>query len=539
MKKIPSLLIIVFIISQITVNAQQVSLLNHIPPNATSVYEINIPVLTSKVSWQEIIKHFPNKKHDAESEEMMQLLSDPSLAGIDMNQDIIIAKSGNVLFDSVTYTIIIGYINNAEKFSEAIMKVKPASKIIVIPNKYRQLKDKRSGMCWNDKIFVVVTVQPVWNGRNPFSDSSTMKIGGHQKKATIIQPDVQAINYSILASKKSIAVFKGFEKSFFADDKNFRTDFTNNADVHIWTEQPNTLALMKKMNSSNVFSMMQQMNDSAGKHSNKILVSIRFDNGMIKMDSKFIAPPMNSIYQKLVGRPMSMDLMHKIPGEQVIGFFSISFDPTFIIDMLGNGDRRKKIDSTLDSKNLKLDDIVGAFKGDFLLMAMQPADTDSLHKIRIYFGATINDQQSLNKLIEELKKPSDNKKGENLFSKMKASYNAKENILGLSGNQQMADAFVNNELTNTTTDLLSEKEKSNSFNIAIDFKTLNDFLRNSNGNFSPKIKPAVALIKILDKLTITRGSLENNISETHLELKMIDGSENSLRTLVNLIGGGK
>src|SRR5277367_4487357 len=253
MKKTLSLFIVVFIISQITANAQQGSLINHIPPNATSVYEINIPVLTSKVSWQEMMKHFPNKKHDSESEEMMKLFNDPSLAGIDVNQDIIIAKSGNALFDSVTYTIIIGHINNAERLGAAILKVKPASKIIVIPNKYRQLKDKKSSICWNDKIFVVVTVQPNWHGQNYFSDSLTIKIGGHQKKATIIQPNVQAINYGLLASKKSIAVFKGFEKSFFTDDKNFKTDFTDNADLHIWTEQPNALGLMKKINSSNVF----------------------------------------------------------------------------------------------------------------------------------------------------------------------------------------------------------------------------------------------------------------------------------------------
>ena len=538
MKKIFSFLIILFIISQITANAQQVSLINHIPPNATSVYEINIPVLTSKVSWQEVIKHFPNKKRDSESEEMMNLLNDPSLAGIDINQDIIIAKSGNALLDSVTYTTIIGHISNAQKLSEAIIKVKPASKIIVVPNKYRQLKDYKSTMCWNDKIFVVVTVEP--SRQNSFSDSLRMKIGGHQKKATSLQPKIQQINYNALASKKCVAALLGFQKSFFVDDKNFRTDFTNNADVHLYTEQPNTLGFLKKISPSNGFSMMQEMDGPAHQQANKILVSIRFDNGMIKMDSKsFVAPSMNSIYQKLTSRPMSMDLVHKIPGEHVLGFFSISFDPTLIVDLLGNGDKRKKIDSALDAKNLKLDEIVSVFKGDFLLMAMQPAEMDSLKKLRVFFGATINNPQSLNKVIAEIKKSSDDNKKENLFSKMKAGYNAKENILGISGNQEMANAFVNGELANTTTDLLSEKEKSSSFNIVVDFKALNDFINSGNGNFSPKIKPAIGLIKMLDKLVITRGGFENNISESHLELKMMNSSENSLRTLANLIEGGR
>ena len=538
MKKILSLLIIVFIISQITANAQQGSLINHIPPNATSVYEINIPVITSKVSWQEIMKHFPNKKHDSESDQMMSLLNDPSLAGIDVNQDIIIAKSGNALFDSVTYTTIIGHINNAQKLSEAIIKMKPASKIIVVPNKYRQLKDKKSTMCWNDKIFAVVTVQPT--RQNSFLDSLKMKTGAHQKKSTSLKSNVLPINYNILASKKCVAVFKGFERSFFVDDKNFRADFTDNADAHIYGEGPNTFGLLKKMNLSNVFSLMQEMNDSVSQNANKVLVSIRFDNGMIKIDSKnFVAPSMSSIYQKMVARSMNMDLMHKIPGEHVLGFFSISFDPTFIIDMLGNSDWRKKIDSSLNAKNLKLDDIINTFKGDFLFLAMQPAETDSLQKLRIYFGATISNLDSYNKFVDEIKKSQDNKKSENSFSKMKAAYNAKENILGISGNQEMADAFVNGELANTTTNLLTEKEKSSSFNIVVDFKALNDFINSATGEFSQKLKPALGVFKMLDKLIITRSDFENNISGIHLELKMIDSSENSLRTLMNLIGNGK
>ena len=120
------------------------------------------------------------------------------------------------------------------------------------------------------------------------------------------------INYNILASRKSIEALKGFDKSFFTSDENFKNVFADDADIHIWVEQPNTLQLLKKMNPANMFSIMQDINDSSYKHGNKILAGIHFDNGKITVDSKnSIAPALHSFYQKLNARPMNMDLMKK------------------------------------------------------------------------------------------------------------------------------------------------------------------------------------------------------------------------------------
>src|SRR5579863_2541144 len=129
MKRTLSLFIVAFIICTITANAQQGSLINHIPADATSVYEINLPVITGKLSLQELLKNFPNKKKDSASNRLMEMLKDPSLAGVDVKQDIIVAISGNPLSDSITYTTVIGHISDADKFGEAFLKSKPGSKI--------------------------------------------------------------------------------------------------------------------------------------------------------------------------------------------------------------------------------------------------------------------------------------------------------------------------------------------------------------------------------------------------------------------------
>ncbi|HLY71631.1 MAG TPA: DUF4836 family protein, partial [Puia sp.] len=376
----------------------------------------------------------------------------------------------------------------------------------------------------------VVSVKAGIPGQNPLLDSMENK----NRKST----PAKKRDDNMLAYRKSTDALKGFDRSFFTMDENFRSGIADRADLHIWTEQPNTLAMLKKMNPANMFSMMQEINDSAFKHGNKMFASIRFDNGRITIDSKnVITPALHAFSQKLNARPMNMDLMKKIPAKNVLGFFSISFDPTIVSDLLGNGKTRKKTDSLLAAKNMTLDDVIGAFRGDFLLLAVNPPETDSLQKPRIYFGATINNPESLHKWITAMKN-ADERKGKNSFDKLKAAYNAKENIFGISSSQESADAFVNGETANTTA-LLTDKMKNNSFNIAVDFKTINDLLNKATGDISPKVKSFAGMLKILDKLIITRGSYANNISETHVELTMTDDSENSLRTLMKLFAGGK
>ena len=159
MEKVLSFFCATFIVGVITASGQPGSLISHIPDDATAVYEINIPLITTKVSWQEMIKNFPNKKRDTANAQMMEMLKDPSLAGVDINQDIIDAKSGNALSDSATYTTVIGHISDAEKFGEAFLKSKPGLKIIVTADKYRQITGDNGSVSWNNIFFVAVSAK--------------------------------------------------------------------------------------------------------------------------------------------------------------------------------------------------------------------------------------------------------------------------------------------------------------------------------------------------------------------------------------------
>jgi hypothetical protein len=547
MKKKFTLCILLGIIAAISLEAQQNNLLSHIPPDAVTVFEINLPVMTSKVSWKELIRNFPNKKNDSSRAQMMKLLGDPSLAGIDMQQDMLGASSGNASFDTATFFTVIGHLDNAEKFASAIAQYKPKLKILSMPDKIHVATEKQTSYAWNDQFFVVVDATMSKKGTLYF-DSVMVSMGDAQhrtpQQAGRMKLAALESKYAGLSSKRSLAALKGFGKSWFVNDPEFRGAFTDNADIHLWTAQPNSLGLLKRVIPGQMLSRLHSPSDSAMGPRNKLLASIRFENGRISIDGKnMIDPAFSGLYQKLNARTMNSALMSKIPGDNLFGYIAISFDPSFITDMLGDGEARKKIDSALDKKNLKLSELISLFKGDFLLLASMPDYSDSAGrgKVQIAFGATVTSQESFNSVVKKLNSSTDGSdlRGQkSLLDKFKTAFNSQDNILVFSGSQKTADAVVNNH-TGPAGDLLTDKMKSNSLNLVIDFRAVQEYVGNPSGEMSPKVKPFVGMLGALDKLIITRGSFRDNISVSHLELKMTDESENSLRTLVKLLSGGK
>src|ERR1700733_5273844 len=76
-------------------NAQnQNPLFRHLPPDAARIYHINLPAFTAKISWEELASNIPATKGDGKDQQIMDILKDPSKAGVDIHQDIFIAQTG-------------------------------------------------------------------------------------------------------------------------------------------------------------------------------------------------------------------------------------------------------------------------------------------------------------------------------------------------------------------------------------------------------------------------------------------------------------
>ncbi len=535
MKKKLSFLVIAFAMAVISANAQGPSLLKHIPPDANTIFHINIPIITAKVSWQELISNLPDKKTDSSHSKMMEFLKDPARGGIDVTKDIFIAVSNFPTAgnrdpnDTATYHTVAGYIADAAKFGAMLRKIKPAAKIGITADKNQFATIDGLSVAWNDKMFAFVSA-------GSFKHEHPMAM----KK----DENAKAMHDGALTAKRSMAALKGFENSVFTSDDNFKNAFADGADIHILATQSHPFDFLKKF-PGNFSSMIPHQDMAMDKGGNRTISSIRFDNGNVNMESKaFVTPHADSLLKKLRGRSMNADLLARIPRGNLLGFLSISIDPAIVYDILGNKkDARQKIDSSLAKKNLKLEDIVNAFKGDFLLVAMQPVKGDSSKKIDVpfCFVISVNGPESLMKLSNFAKGSKDSlnsQGGKNPFEKMKIAFNLKDGILVLGNNQELADAFANSA-GERNTGLVTDKMKNSPFNIVLNIKTLTDFLSKSGSAPSAKNKSLEDVLKMIDKLMISGGSYNNGAVESYIELKMTDASENSLRTLLKIAASAK
>src|SRR3569833_957892 len=129
-----------------SVNAQNLNpLFRHLPPDAARIYHINLPAFTAKISWEDLVSNIPPSKSEKDRE-IMNILRDPSQAGVDIHQDIFVAQSGGGAnkYDSATAISIIVHLSDSAKFIAFIRKSdKAAFKPINLPNKTRVMgKDK-------------------------------------------------------------------------------------------------------------------------------------------------------------------------------------------------------------------------------------------------------------------------------------------------------------------------------------------------------------------------------------------------------------
>src|SRR5882762_3631379 len=81
--------------------AQDNPLFSHLPPEATSVYHINVPALASKIPWQDLMTKMPMKPKDASHQKMMDIMKNPFATGINITKDFFITETGKSGADSI------------------------------------------------------------------------------------------------------------------------------------------------------------------------------------------------------------------------------------------------------------------------------------------------------------------------------------------------------------------------------------------------------------------------------------------------------
>jgi hypothetical protein len=516
-RTLPVLILLLLAFSRIS--AQDNPSFRHIPPEATAVYQINLPVITSKMSWQEIISSVPIKqkpnKHD-----ILDALKDPAGAGIDIGKDIFLSEAPDPAAAKAKDLTWIVHLTDSAKFSAFLRRQRPGLHILTHPGKVRSAAKGGLGAAWNKDLGIIVFA--------PSADHSAAK------------PD----SMTIRAGQKSLLALAGFQQSFYLTDPNFRTVFSDDGDIHICAGQGNGLALLTAgINPLSPSRGKEGIHEALLKSKNKTLSTIRFKAGSLTMESRTLMPAgSNAGIYAAITKPLNTDLLARIPKGNLLGFFSFSINPTGIADLLTKYDVRNKIDSQLLKINLSLDTVLRAFKGDVLLAAMEPeqADANQKPKVPLYFATTIGDLPSFTSIAARVKQMEDslkpdstgNKRG--LLGKTKTFSRVKDNVLVISTTQESVDAYINNT-EKRNTDFIPADMKNNPVMLLIDFKTLADFAHHMANQPAGKDKKIVDILDALDTLIFTSSSVKDGSSGTFFELKMTDQKNNSLKTLAGLL----
>jgi hypothetical protein len=314
--------------------------------------------------------------------------------------------------------------------------------------------------------------------------------------------------------------------------------FSDDADFHMWGphgEGATKLMDMIKKKAGpigkNAFSMAKQGNKL------HTLTAVRFDAGKISMRTTTMIPPDSAKYYRILSsRPLNTDLINRLPGKAILGMVNIHFDPSLLPEYLERYHMRKALDSLLSSKGLTINDVVKAFKGDFLIAGMQPSTPPDSSSGKagpnIYFVTTIGDFSAFMKIAAKLNPGSDSAGG--VLGKLKSTYTLKDNILVVGRTKGLTDGFFSNPGTGTT-DLITDRVRSNAFSLAVDAKAITAYIQSLYPDPPPKMQQILHFLTALDRLTYTAGGFENGQLESYFELKMADASENSLRSIFKLL----
>ncbi len=527
--------------------AQTNPLFSHIPPDANSAYHINLPALTTKLSWEELTKSLPIPKNNGSGGDMTtEMIKDPAAAGVDIHADLVIAGSNRNGFDSASYTTVVFHLLDSSLFRQFLGKQYKGLRIVRYPNKTFSALRVNMGIAWDRSLAVFVMAHAPTKDFMPSKNHSPEpKPGAPSSKPGPPAHGGDSPDYPRIGVKRALAALKGFNANYYTTDPAFLAAFSTDADVQMANEKAGYPKSMQKMIP---FKMMGGLNSDSLAMFERSFSELRFDAGRISMTGRMILKPkLADLLAKFAPTPLKTDLLARLPKRNLLGVADFRLNLSMIRQMMQMMGLQKKIDSMMNAKDTWPADLVRAFAGDILIAALVPEhpDTSGKPKPDLFFIAGVSDTAAMLRLAARIKKMSEesltadssDKKAAKAakLARLMGHFSMKDDILVISNTDQMAEAyFTNTEKRNT--DFLTGALTENPMGIYINIRALARYMLNPGGGEpTEKNKKLLDKIQPLDKLIITAGAIHNGEMHTSLELLMDNHGENSLKTLVGMM----
>jgi len=347
-------------------------LIRHLPPDACSIYHFNLPVLRTKLSLQQLTERIPLPQKNTYNRELAAILREPGRAGIDTTRDFFVTESNGQGRDSLRTMSLLVHLADSARWSAFLREQVPGLHVdkAPAPITYKAGLD-RMGAAWDKDLAVLTFVSQIARTITPAG--TTMR-----------------------AIRQSQRLLRGFDDSTGIRDSLFLAGLADDADIHAWADQGRVLFLLVQQMLHLDHSPSYPALTAPGCGKVRTFSSLRFEKGRVLLKNSLCLPPgIDSLYARLITRPLPADLLSRIPSGTLLAMVNLRCDPAAIPGLLQGLQARGRSEALLFDKGVSLETFQRGFKGDFLLTALQPPTvSDSTSLISSGAGATLAAQSS-------------------------------------------------------------------------------------------------------------------------------------------------
>ena len=488
-----------------------------IPSDALFVAQVNVKSLGTKVSWNEIKETSIYKKmlgDSAEDEWKSKIMDNPSSTGIDFDDGLVFFA---VKHPGEQYVAAEGKIKNEKDFENFNKNLDPSQTLKKVGDINIFTLKNKSVVGWNDGRFVYVSSPKL---------PAKMEMGNG---ASAENTDLTAICTKLFSLKS--------DSSLAGNDK-FKSLLNENGDAHIWQ---NTEAMV---NSSASLGMLGMLKLDAFTKDNISTFTINFDNGKIDVAQKmFLSKDLTDIVKKYMGNSIDMQMIKKIPSQNVFGLLALNFKPEGITELIKLTGADGIVNSYAQQYGFTLDDFSKATDGNCLLSfsdlkmkkdstAMGPDNMPQDYRsllpgFNFLFSTGIADKASLQKLIGAVKKMT------GPMSDSAVNFVTNDKLFAVSNNNSYASQYLNSTADNKYpfTDQISGHPVA----FFLDLHQLMTQFSTMKKTESSKVAMLDLALKTWDNILSTGGEFKDNGFNFTTDINLINKDTNSLKQLTNYL----
>ena len=402
-----------------------------IPANAIFVAQVDLKSLGNKLSWKEIQQTDIYKKAISDSSVKdwgKNLLENPSASGIDFDEGLVFFTADH---DGNKYFAAEGKIKNQSNFDQFNKNFSDGTASKNGDINLLNLKNN-AVLGWKDKQFIYIM--------NPGDKIEKM---GAWNDSTNMQNNTPPADRSVEFATLCKNLFSLKTDSSLAKNDHFSSLLKETGDIHVYQ---NTDAMI---NNSSAAGAMGMLKLDAFLKGNASTYTINFDNGKIDVSQKmYVSQQLTDIVKKYSGNSVDMDMIRKIPSNNVIGLVAFNFKPEGITEMIKLTGMDGMINSYTQPMGFNLDDFSKATNGNWLLAFSDLDISDSMRHpdFNYVFAAGIQDKTRLEKIVNAAKKTTDQMGKDSIFN-----YVMNDKLFAQSNHSSFANQYVNGN-SNTTFD---------------------------------------------------------------------------------------